>query len=174
MGELMLVRPDETMLAEIAAYREAMLAAGSSLDGTSGLVKYDDPAAWLAHVRVMENEETCPAHFVTSTLYVAVRAGEQRIVGMIDLRHRLNDFLTECGGHIGYSVRPDERRKGYASQMLAMALEKAKARGLARVLVTCDDDNIASARTIERNGGNWENTIQKDGEAIRRYWINIS
>ena len=174
MGEVMLVRPNETMLAEIAAYREAMLAAGSSLDGTSGLVNYDDPAAWLAHVRVMESEETCPAHLVTSTLYVAIRAGEQRIVGMIDLRHRLNEFLTECGGHIGYSVRPDERRKGYASQMLAMALEKAKARGLARVLVTCDDDNIASARTIERNGGIWENTIQKDGEAIRRYWINIA
>lgn len=156
MSDILLVRPDETMLDEIAAYREAMLAAGDSLDGCSGLQDYESAEAWLQHVRDMENPETCPPYLVTATLYVAVRKTDFRIVGMIDLRHRLNDFLAEYGGHIGYSVRPDERRKGYAKQMLALALDEAKKRGINRVLVTCDDGNTASAHTILANGGVFE------------------
>ena len=167
------MQPDASMLNEVAAYRTAMLAAGSSMDGTSGLNNYDDPAEWLAHVQALENQETCPAHLVTATLYVAVRVGDNRIVGMIDLRHRLNDFLAEYGGHIGYSVRPDERHKGYAKAMLRMVLKEAKARGLQRVLITCDDDNVASARTIEANGGVFERKASLDGEVLRRYWIEL-
>ena len=175
MCEIILVRPDETMLAEVKAYREEMLAAGSSLDGTSGLIKYEDPAAWLAHVRMMENEDTCPKHWVPSTLYAAQRAGESRIVGMIDLRHRLNEHLAEFGGHIGYSVRPDERRKGYATQMLALALQEARRRGLPRVMLTCDEDNEASRRTIERNGGVFHSSVWMEEEkaTVRRYWIEL-
>ena len=142
MNDLILRRPDETMLGKIAEYRKAMLDAGSSMDGTSGLNNYEDPAEWLAHVRALEREETCPPHLVTATLFVGVRESDGRIVGMIDLRHRLNDFLAEYGGHIGYSVRPDERRKGYAKAMLSLVLEEARGRGIRRVLITCDDDNI--------------------------------
>ena len=173
MEDIRIVRPDETMLDEIASYRKAMQDAGSSMDGTSGLSNYDDPTAWLAHVRIMEDEVACPPHLVTSTLYVAVRAGDGRIVGMIDLRHRLNDFLAKIGGHIGYSVRPDERRKGYAKTMLRLVLSEARERGIDRALVTCDDDNIGSARTIEANGGVLECVAQFEGETIRRYWITL-
>ena len=173
MDTIRLMRPDETMLDQVAAYRQAMLEAGSSMDGTSGLSSYDDPVAWLNHIREMENEDTCPAHLVTATLYVAVRAGDERIVGMIDLRHRLNDFLEKIGGHIGYSVRPDERRKGYAKAMLRLALAEAKKRDIPRVLITCDDDNIGSARTIEANGGTLECIANWNGEIIRRYWIEL-
>ena len=173
MEDIRIVRPDETMLDEIASYRKAMQDADSSMDGTSGLSNYDDPGAWLAHVRIVEDESTCPPHLVTSTLYVAVRAGDGRIVGMIDLRHRLNDFLAKIGGHIGYSVRPDERRKGYAKTMLRLVLNEARERGIDRALVTCDDDNIGSARTIEANGGVLECVAQHDGETIRRYWITL-
>lgn len=173
MSDILLRRPNETMLEEIASYRSAMLADGSSMDGTSALNKYDDPAEWLDHVRALEQEETCPAHLVTATLYVAVRREDERIVGMIDLRHRLNDFLAEYGGHIGYSVRPDERCKGYAKRMLALTLPEARKRGIERVLITCDDDNIGSARTIEANGGVFERTTTLDGEVLRRYWIQM-
>lgn len=175
MSDILLVRPDETMLDEIAAYREAMLAAGDSLDGCSGLQDYESAEAWLQHVRDMENPETCPPHLVTATLYVAVRKTDFRIVGMIDLRHRLNDFLAEYGGHIGYSVRPDERRKGYAKQMLALALDEAKKRGINRVLVTCDEKNVASARTILANGGAFErNTwLEEEKQTVGRYWIDV-
>lgn len=173
MEDLILTRPDETMLDEIAAYRSAMLAAGSSMDGCSGLQNYVDPQQWLTHVRHMEKPETCPAHLVTATHYVCVRQSDGRIVGMIDLRHRLNDFLAEYGGHIGYSVRPDERRKGCAKWMLAHVLPKARKLGLNRVLVTCDDDNEGSARTIEANGGVFERTARLEDELLRRYWIDL-
>ena len=173
MTDLILLRPDETMLDKIADYRKAMQAAGSSMDGTSALDRYDDPAEWLSHVRALEKSETCPPNLVTATLFVAVRKTDFGIVGMIDLRHRLNDFLAEYGGHIGYSVRPDERRKGYAKRMLALVLEEARGRGISRVLITCDDDNVASARTIEANGGVFERTACLDGEVLRRYWIEL-
>ena len=173
MDELMLVRPDESLLDEIRAYRDAMQHAGSSMDGCSGLQNHECPQSWLAHVRSMEIPETCPAHLVTATLYVCVRKTDGRIVGMIDLRHRLNDFLAAYGGHIGYSVRPDERRKGYAKWMLAQVLKHAKTRGLSRVLITCDEDNEGSRRTIEANGGSFERTVCLDGESIRRYWIEL-
>lgn len=173
MDDIILLQPDETMLAEVASYRQAMLDAGSSMDGTSGLNNYEDPAAWLAHIRALENKETCPPHLVTATLFAGVRESDGRIVGMIDLRHCLNDFLAEYGGHIGYSVRPEERRKGYAKQMLALVLKEARARGMERVLITCDDDNVGSARTIEANGGVFERTTTVDGETLRRYWITL-
>lgn len=175
MEELMLVEPDETMLNEVSAYREAVLAAGSSMDGTSGLQNYADVAQWLAHIRSMHWEETCPPHLVTATLYVCIRRSDGRIVGMIDLRHRLNDALAKWGGHIGYSTHPDERRKGYAKWMLAHILPEAKQRGIDRVLITCDDDNIASSRTIEANGGVFESKVCIDDgkQALRRYWIQL-
>ncbi len=173
MDDIILLHPDETMLDEIAAYRKAMLDAGSSLDGTSALDKYDDPAEWLAHIHALEKAETCPPHLVTATLFVGVRKSDGRIVGMIDLRHRLNDFLAEYGGHIGYSVRPDERRKGYAKAMLALALKEARGRGIRRVLITCDDDNVGSARTIEANGGKFERLACLEGETLRHYWIEL-
>ena len=175
MSGLLLLRPDESMLDEITAYRDAMLAANSSMDGTSALNKYEDPSQWLAHVRALENEDTCPAHLVTATLYVAKREGESRIVGMIDLRHRLNDFLAEYGGHIGYSVRPDERRKGCASRMLALVLQEARKRGLSRVMVTCDTDNEASRRVILRNGGVFHSNawLEDEKATISRYWIEL-
>lgn len=92
---------------------------------------------------------------------------------MIDLRHRLNEYLAEFGGHIGYSVRPAERRKGYASRMLAMVLSEAEKLGFDRVLVTCDKGNEASRRTIERNGGRFEREARDGDEIVLRYWINI-
>lgn len=175
MENLMLMQPDETMLDEIISYRTAMLNAGSSLDGCSGLQKYEDAKEWLAHVRSMMKAETCPPHLVTSTLFVCVRKADGRIVGMLDLRHRLNEALAAWGGHIGYSVRPDERRKGYAKWMLAHVLPEAKNRGIDRVLVTCNDDNVASACTIEANGGVMENKlyVESEKQTVRRYWIDL-
>lgn len=101
---------------------------------------------------------------------------QERIIGTCDLRHRLTEKLRKFGGHIGYSVRPSERGKGYGTQMLALVLEKARALGIKQVLVTCGDNNIASVRVIEKNGGKLADKITlEDREVLtRRYWIDLT
>ncbi len=97
------------------------------------------------------------------------------IIGTCHLRHKLNDFLKNYGGHIGYSVRPSQRGKGYGTQMLTLSLEKGRALGIERVLVTCGDDNIASARVIEKNNGKLADKVKTQYVEflIRRYWIDL-
>lgn len=127
---------------------------------------------YLKSLRDFEAEETCPKNFVPGTTWFYVNdAG--RILGAVNLRHRLNDYLLNFGGHIGYGVRPSERRKGYAAQMLALALEESRKLGLSRVLITCDKENTGSARTIQKNGGVLENEIPEDSQITQRYWITL-
>jgi len=97
-----------------------------------------------------------------------------RIVGRAAIRHELNDFLLRVGGHIGYAVVPEFRRRGYATTILRRSLEIARQRlGISPVLVTCDDDNVGSIRTIEKNGGVLENIVTGPDleKPKRRYWI---
>ncbi|GAA1308817.1 GNAT family N-acetyltransferase [Brachybacterium tyrofermentans] len=90
------------------------------------------------------------------------------ILGFIVIRHRLTTYLFDQGGHIGYSVRPSARRQGIASAALELGLAEARGLGISPVLVTCDEDNVASRRTIEKAGGQYENSV----EGKRRYWID--
>ena len=174
MDTLTLMRPNESMTDEIRAYKQAMLDAGSSMDGTSSLRRLDAPE-WLAQLARLSSEETVPQGMVQAGQFVCVRESDGRIVGMIDVRHRLNDYLRAFGGHIGYSVRPDERRKGYASRMLALALDQCRELGLDRVMISCLVDNEASRRTILRNGGIYDSTVHEPKENIdlERYWITL-
>lgn len=103
-------------------------------------------------------------------------ADDDEVVGFIALRHELNDFLAEVGGHIGYSVRPSRRRQGFASGALALVLDRARALGLDSVLITCDDDNEASARTIESAGGHLQDVHDRPEHGyglVRRYRITL-
>ena len=116
---------------------------------------------------------TClPSGALGVNTYLAIDE-TNKLVGMIDIRHKLNEYLLNYGGHIGYSVRKSERRKGYATEMLKLALEKCKELNIKRVLITCDKNNIASACTILKNGGEFENEIIDGHEVTQRYWINL-
>lgn len=107
---------------------------------------------------------------VPATFLVAEHG--RQIVGRLSVRHRLNDFLEREGGHIGYGVVPEFRRRGFATSMLRQALVIARSHGVDRSLLVCDVDNAASARVIERCGGVLENSIVDDaGVVLRRYWI---
>ena len=92
---------------------------------------------------------------------------------MIDIRHSLNDFLLQAGGHIGCGVRKSERKKGYAKQMIKLALEKCKELKIEKVLITCNDDNIASEKSIIACGGELEDIRTVDGKNYKRFWIEI-
>lgn len=121
------------------------------------LLPYADPATELPDDRVH-----CDYYWIT-----AGKGDDEEVVGFLALRHRLTAWLLEEGGHIGYSVRPSRRGEGHAGRALGLAVRRSAELGLDRVLLTCDDDNGASARTIERNGGVYEDT--RNGK--RRYWI---
>ena len=94
-------------------------------------------------------------------------------VGAVNIRHYLTDALLYAGGHIGDGVRPSERRKGYATAMIALALDECRKLGLDRVLMTCDKTNVGSAKSIIKNGGVLENEVLDDGVLEQRYWIDL-
>ena len=170
--KLHLREPDEGDREQLMAYREEFLAISSRMDGTSALDKYDDFGQWLAALRCLKDPATTPAGFVPATQYLALDE-QEHLVGMTNLRHHLNDYLLAYGGHIGYSVRPSERKNGYASQMLRLTLEKARERGISKVRICCDHYNIASAKTIQACGGILEDEMfdSSDGTLTQRYWI---
>ncbi len=132
----------------------------------------DDFPALLARLRNASEGIGVPDTFVSHTTYWTVDQSD-RIVGVANIRHELNDSLLRYGGHIGYSIRPSLRGRGLATRQLALALAQAHQMGIARVLVVCEFDNPASARVIEKNGGVFESeALSEDtGKMVRRYWI---
>jgi predicted acetyltransferase len=111
-----------------------------------------------------------PDDRVPCTYFWITDGSPDEVVGFLALRHRLNEWLFNEGGHIGYSVRPSRRGEGHATRALTLAVHRAADLGIERALVTCDDDNVPSARTIERAGGTFEDT--RNGK--RRYWIETT
>ena len=172
-GDFLLIKPNASLVEEISSYRQEFLDSGDSMDGCGSLRRHDDPLDWLAFCRQLECPETVPENWVPSSQYVAFRPSDGRILGMIDIRHRFNGFLEKFGGNIGYSVRPSERRKGYATRMLHEALAICWELGLKRVLITCLEENEGSRRTILANGGTYESTVfePQNGVHLERYWI---
>lgn len=123
----------------------------------------------------MTDASNLPEGHVPCSFFLVFNEKNQ-VVGRTSIRHELTDFLMQQGGHIGYGVMPEFRRRGYATEILKLSLEYCKNNlGLNRVLVTCDDDNIGSFKTIESNGGVLENKVVIKGQdpLCRRYWIDI-
>ncbi|MBN1038881.1 GNAT family acetyltransferase [Clostridium botulinum] len=114
-----------------------------------------------------------PDGIVPSDIYFLVDDNSKYLIGAIDIRHYLNEYLLKYGGNIGYGIRPSERKKGYATEMLYLALEECKTKGLSKVLITCFKSNVASANTIIKNGGILENEIAEGGNVKQRYWIQL-
>lgn len=129
---------------------------------------------FLQRLSDMERGINIPPHLVPASSFWLIDNGEY--IGSLNLRHELNDHLLHFGGHIGYDIRPSKRRKGYGKEILRLGLEKARERGLRRVLVTCDETNIGSRKIIEANGGVFENAVTQEGSPVKklRFWIDIS
>jgi len=131
-------------------------------------------SSWLKQARDHALGQNVPEGRVPATIYFLVRKSQGKIIGAIDIRHRLNDHLRSVGGNIGYGIVPSERRKGYASHMLSLGLDICRKMKMKKVLITCNVENIASARTILKNGGVFENEVVVDDKITRkRFWIDL-
>jgi len=118
-----------------------------------------------------ETDEVYKKGFVPATLYFLVH--KKKVLGAIHFRHELNESLQYNGGHIGYGIRPSERKKGYATKMLVTLLDIVKAKGYKKILITCDEGNTASAKTIESANGILYDKIELEGETTLRHWIYL-
>lgn len=157
----------------VLEFKEKIIETGERFCGVSGLERLDFDE-WLGRNKSIENKSTCPDGIVPAMQYIYTDDDESKVIGMINLRLELNDFLMKFGGHIGYSIVPDERRKGFAKAMLKEGLKFYKNHGYEKVLITCDLNNIASARTIEACGGVLENILKEDEfHSTKRYWIKL-
>lgn len=139
--------------------------------GCTETLNYEE---WLVKINKDKDGIDLVEGRVPSTVYFLMK--NHRIVGNLSIRHNINnEFLSLYGGHIGYSVRPSERRKGYATMMLHLAIEKCKELGLSDVLVTCRETNVGSAKTIENNFGVQTEILYIPREQcyFKKYWINV-
>jgi len=137
--------------------------------------EYDTPEGFARWVRRLTDEEDPSIPPDPDWVHCTYRwmVEGDRVLGAISLRHTLNDWLLSVGGHIGYGVRPSERRKGLAGWALGLTLDEARKLGLERVLITCRVTNVASARTIEKAGGVFEDIRGAGPDEVRRYWIAL-
>lgn len=173
--ELELIFPTKEYKNQIEEYLQEHFDNGEyELNGTGGLDRIKNFDEWLEKIQTDVNKEF-NENTVPATLFMGVRKSDNKVVGLLQIRHKLNKKLLKNCGHIGYGVRPSERRKGYVSEMLRLSLIECKKLGINRVLVCCYEDNVGSRKAIINNGGVLENEFEtEDGKHIdQRYWISL-
>ena len=176
MNEIKLIEPTIEYEEDIWTFRQEILDSNDEdkFAGCGTLEQSSSAKEWIETCKLRSNIDLCPNDRVPSNVFIAVRLTDNKIVGIIDLRHHINHpILSTWGGHIGYYVRPSERRKGYGKEMLRLNLLNAQKLGIKKVLVTCNKDNLASERTIIANGGIFESLIEVGNETMKRYCITV-
>lgn len=173
-----LVRPTLAHKEQAIEIVTEFLQHGSPINGDGFLTDFlrdSSYEAWVEQLGAASDSATCPDGHAPALTYFGVRERDGRIVGMIDLRLELSDHLRTHGGHIGYAVRPTERGKHYATDMLKAALELYKERGIDELLLICSKENTASAKVITNCGGVLQDEIYSDvcGEILQRYTITL-
>ena len=171
MDELELIYPSLDMKEEILRYKEEHFKYGDmQVHGTGGLAYYDDLDEWLEHIETIR-KGNLDAGIKTSTFF-SRRVSDGKLIGCVKLHHSLNEELKN-GGHIAYGIRPSERGRGYGIKQLKLILGFAKQEGLTQVIVACDKDNIASAKTAIGCGGIPVKEFEEDGVMKQHYLIEL-
>lgn len=173
MDEVILVKPSVELKEPYLDFYREWVASGERLSPYS-IAK--DPTDFAAMVRELEEEaegENLRDGYVPASTFWLINK-EKRVLAAVNIRHKLTGALMNIGGHIGYGVRPSERRKGYAVRMLALALDEARIIGIERALVTCHSTNTGSEKTILKNGGMADAPYtDTNGAVIKRFWISL-
>ena len=173
MNRLKLILPTLDYKDEIMSYKREFIENGDRMYGTGRLKNAESFDIWYIALCNNSKEETVRKGLSPETIYLAISVDDGHLVGMISIRHRLSDYLLKFGGHIDYSVRKSERQKGYAKEMLRLALKECAKLNIKRVLITCHKDNISSKKVIINNGGKLENEIEEKNKISERYWITL-
>ena len=160
----MFTTPSSKYIKQLQKFKREMLEEDIRINGSRGLHHYENINEWLEKLSNNNLEE----NHVPSSVYLLVDYDTSKILGIIDIRHYLNDSLKEYGGHIGYSIVPSERQKGYGKLMLELALVQCDNLNIKEILITCDNDNFASASVIMANGGK---EIISNNPEIRKFII---
>lgn len=169
---LLITNPTLAHQEAILRFRREFNAVFDELHGANELNAFTDGGfiGWLTYINTPAGTQWFEYQKVADSTYIALL--DEVMVGIIHLRHTLNDFLLQQGGHIGYSTHPDYQGQGIATQMLSFGVKQLNELGVKKVLITCDETNIASAKVIEKNGGILENVIDTaHGKKTKRYWI---
>ncbi|MCL2586880.1 MAG: GNAT family N-acetyltransferase [Firmicutes bacterium] len=173
--ELELILPAQHHREQVEDYKRKFIAELSTISGVGihGAGSLSDMSfdEWLTECEDHQAGRNLPEGFVPATQFIAIRKSDNKVVGTFAIRHSLTPHLERIGGHIGYSVAPDERRKGYATQMLQLGIDECKKLGIHQIRITCLKDNIASAGVIKKFNAIHDGDAEFDGKVLDRYWI---
>lgn len=171
MNDLKLVKPQIHLKDEYLNFYQEWKESGEDM---VPWVISKDPSDFQKMLNFLANNEIgagIPEGRVPDSTFWLIN-GQNRVIGAVNIRHQLSEFLYNAGGHIGYGIRPSERRKGFATILLNQSLVEAKKLGIKDVLVVCDEGNVGSEKTIIKNGGRPDTDyIEDNGNVIKRYWI---
>lgn len=174
--ELLYVEPTMYFAKEIAAYRQEMLDAGSSFDGCFSMKRMADTQEYVDYCIGWANpRREADEHGAWGNVLLVIRKSDMKMVGCMQVHNVLSERMEKYTGHVGYSVRPSERRKGYAKKMLAKALDFLSSFGFEEAYVSCLPENEASKKTILANGGEFVETVflKEDNVTLEKYRINL-
>lgn len=168
-NDIILVRPTSELKEEALAYRQEHFQCGEKIIYGSELFdKTESYEEWLSAVTRNTDPKTVNENWVVTDTFFAIRESDGKIIGIIDLRHTLNDFLKDLV-NCGYSVRPSERKKGYATGMLCKLLQAAKEAGMKELYISVEKENTASLKVIRKNGGVYERSFSFENEMADVY-----
>ena len=171
--EIYLVSPNIQLKEQALDYREEHFKNGEKvINGSELLYQIENYEEWLSSVTLNTAPKTVNENWVVTDTFFALRKSDNMIIGVIDLRHTLNDYLKDFG-NCGYSVRPSERKKGYATEMLHQLIKVAKKIGMKELQISVEKTNIGSIKVIEKNGGVYERSFTYENELADIYKISI-